>query len=78
MCALGLARPGLRAVRLDHLASELSRSDAPIGEICLSCGWPHAAHAMRLFKRRFGKTMGDWREQGMSGGKAPRCTIPKI
>ena len=51
----------IRDARLDHLARELSRSDVPVGETCLSCGWPHAAHAMRLFKRRFGKTMGEWR-----------------
>ena len=51
----------IRDARLDHLAKELSRSDVPVGETCLSCGWPHVAHAMRLFKRRFGKTMGEWR-----------------
>ena len=57
----------IRDVRLDHLANELSRSDVPVGEICLSCGWPHAAHAMRLFKRRFGKTMGEWRKTHANG-----------
>ena len=57
----------IRDVRLDHLANELSRSDVPVGEICLSCGWPHAAHAMRLFKHRFGKTMGEWRKTHANG-----------
>lgn len=53
----------IRQLRLDHLAGELSRTNTPINEICASCGWPHAAHAMRLFKQRFGTTMGEWRTQ---------------
>jgi DNA-binding LacI/PurR family transcriptional regulator len=52
----------IRQARIEHLAKEISRSDAPINEICLSCGWPHAAHAMRLFKKRFNSTMGEWRK----------------
>lgn len=51
----------VRNARLDHLAEQTARSDAPLANVCLACGWPHAAHAMRLFKRRFGATMGDWR-----------------
>ena len=54
----------IRQARIDHLANEISRTDAPIGEICLMCGWPHAAHAMRLFKRHFGTTMSEWRRRG--------------
>ena len=53
----------IRRMRLDHLSAELSRSDTPIGDVCLACGWPHAAHAMRLFKSHFGVTMGEWRTQ---------------
>lgn len=53
----------IRNARLDHLAAQVARSRAPLADICLACGWPHAAHAMRLFKRRFGTTMGEWREK---------------
>ena len=53
----------IRQLRLDHLAGELTRTDTPINEIYTSCGWSHAAHAMRLFKQHFGTTMGEWRIQ---------------
>ena len=53
----------IRKMRLDHLAAQLSATETPISGICLDCGWPHAAHAMRLFKARFGMTMRDYRNQ---------------
>lgn len=53
----------IRNARLDHLAAQVAKSRAPLADICLACGWFHAAHAMRLFKRRFGMTMGEWREK---------------
>ena len=53
----------IRNARLDHLAAQVAKSRAPLADICLACGWTHAAHAMRLFKRRFGTTMGEWREK---------------
>ncbi len=51
----------IRSMRLDHLAEQLRKSAAPACEVCRDCGWPHPSHAMRLFKKRFGKTMSEWR-----------------
>ena len=53
----------IRKMRLDHLAAQLSAPDIPISSICLDCGWSHVAHAMRLFKARFGMTMRAYRNQ---------------
>ena len=51
----------IRSMRLDHLAEQLRKSVATASEVCRDCGWPHPSHAMRLFKKRFGKTMSEWR-----------------
>lgn len=53
----------IRNARLGHLAEKVACSDAPIANVCLECGWPYAAHAMRLFKHRFGYTIGEWRRK---------------
>lgn len=51
----------IRSMRLEHLAGQLRKNAASASEICRDCGWPHPAHAMRLFKKRFGKTMSEFR-----------------
>ncbi len=51
----------IRSMRLEHLAEQLRKSAASASEICRDCGWPHPAHAMRLFKKRFKTTMSEFR-----------------
>lgn len=48
-------------VRLETLARKLRESDAPCGELALACGFGDADHARRLFRRRFGVSMRQWR-----------------
>lgn len=48
-------------VRFDAIKRRLATSKAPIGKITAECGFPCELHAKRMFKKRFGMTMRDWR-----------------
>ena len=48
-------------LRLDEVKRRLRETSLPIGEITRLCGWTDPAPPKRLFKRRFGLSMRDWR-----------------
>lgn len=48
-------------VRLERLRALLAESDLPIGEIAKQCGFDCQTHLGRLFRERFGLTMGQFR-----------------
>ena len=49
--------------RLNEVKRRLERTSAPIGRITAACGFPCESYAKRLFRRRFGMTMRDWRQR---------------
>lgn len=58
--ALGM----IQRIRLDALAEKLRTTDLTVGQAAASCGFGDISHAGRLFRRRFGRTMRDWRRSG--------------
>ena len=48
-------------LRLDEVKRRLRRPSLPIGKSTRLCGWTEPAPPKRLFKRRFGLSMRDWR-----------------
>lgn len=48
-------------IRFTELKRRLVSSRAPIGKITTSCGFACESHAKRLFKKRFGLSMREWR-----------------
>jgi len=48
-------------IRFTELKRRLVSSKAPIGKITTSCGFVCESHAKRLFKKRFGLSMREWR-----------------
>lgn len=53
-------------IRFDAIKRRLSTSKAPIGKITAECGFPCELHAKRMFKKRFGMTMREWRKSHAS------------
>jgi len=51
-------------LRLDEVKRRLRETSQPIGEITRACGWTDPAPPKRLFKRRFGLSMREWRTGG--------------
>ena len=49
---------------LEALKRRLTSSNTPIGKITAACGFSCESHAKRLFKKRFGMTMREWRAKG--------------
>ena len=49
--------------RLAALSSMLHKSKVPMSRMIRECGFGSVNHAKVVFKRRFGMTMRDWREQ---------------
>ncbi|MEM7395251.1 MAG: AraC family transcriptional regulator, partial [Verrucomicrobiota bacterium] len=52
----------LMAYRVERAKASLSRSDEPLIDIALSCGFSDQAHFSRTFKNLTGKTPRAWRE----------------
>ena len=48
-------------IRLNELKRRLSSSSVRIGKISAACGFSCESHAKRLFKKRFGMSMREWR-----------------
>lgn len=48
-------------IRFSELKRRLVSSKAPIGKITAACGFTCESHAKRLFKKRFGMSMREWR-----------------
>ena len=51
-------------VRFTELKRRLVSSNTPIGKITSACGFDCESHAKRLFKKRFGMSMREWRARG--------------
>lgn len=49
--------------RLKEVCCRLRASNATVAEIALECGFKTSAHLSHLFKRRFGQSITDWRNQ---------------
>ena len=67
----GVARPilvGNKAeilrIRLDEVKRLLKETDRSIDDIAVRCGWRTTVALQTLFKRRFGKSMRNWRANG--------------
>ena len=56
-------------VRLEHVMELLSRPSQSITPIANFCGWDSAIYLKRLFKRRTGMTMREWRAKNLLGEK---------
>ncbi len=54
----------IQARRLERLCSLLRETALPIGEIGARCGYETDTYLKRLFKKRFGMTMRDYRKEG--------------
>ena len=50
-------------LRLDEVRRRLRETDDTIAEITEACGWPDPAPPKRLFKKRFGVSMREWRQR---------------
>lgn len=55
-------RGEIEHVRLERLRALLAESDATIGECAEACGFAGQTHVGRIFRQRFGMTMGQWRQ----------------
>ena len=53
----------IRNIRLDLTKAELLSSTDSIARICEKCGWQSENAPKKLFRRRFGMTMREWRTQ---------------
>ena len=53
--------------RLEEVARRLVMSRLPIGKIAAQCGFANLAYLGKLFRRRYGVTMGGWRHETMAG-----------
>lgn len=49
-------------IRFAELKRRLVSSKAPIGKITAACGFACESHAKRLFRKRFGMSMREWRQ----------------
>ena len=54
-------------LRFSELKRRLASSNAPIGKIVAACGFTCESHAKRMFRKRFGMSMREWRTRS----KAP-------
>jgi len=55
-------RGEIEHVRLERLRALLAESDATIGACAEACGFAGQTHVGRIFRQRFGMTMGQWRQ----------------
>ena len=53
----------IRNMRLDTTKDELAIASDPIARVCERCGWQSENAPKKLFKRRFGMTMRDYRSR---------------
>lgn len=51
----------IQEARLRRACQLLAETNVPIGEIAGLCGFKGTSHLKSLFRRRFGRTMRDWR-----------------
>lgn len=66
---LGTSPSGyVNAIRMEHAAHLLTRSDATVVEVSLDCGIDNASHFHRLFRERFGTTPCAYRRSALESG----------
>jgi LacI family transcriptional regulator len=53
----------IQSTRLDRVVRLLKETDLPLTEVCTRCGYQTDVHLRRIFKRRFGCSMRDYRKQ---------------
>ena len=58
-------------IRFSELKRRLASSDASIGKITAACGFTCESHAKRMFKKRFGMSMREWRTQSKAPYRRP-------
>ena len=54
---------GLIEMRLDYAAALLDRKSITISELCRECGFGDERYFMKRFKKKFGKTVGEYRRK---------------
>ena len=64
-------REEIEHVRLERLRALLLESDARIGDLARRCGFDCQTHVGRIFRARFGTTMGQFRAAGARRAEAP-------
>ena len=52
-------------IRFSELKRRLTSSNTSIGKIVAACGFACESHAKRMFKKRFGMSMREWRAKGL-------------
>jgi LacI family transcriptional regulator len=62
----------IQSVRLDRVERLLRETDLPLTEVCTRCGYSTDVHLRRIFKRRFGCSMRDFRASSNSS-REPVC-----
>jgi len=56
----------IQSARLERVERLLLETDLPLTEVCTRCGYRTDVHLRRIFKRRFGCSMRDFRASSIS------------
>ena len=59
-------RTEIERIRMENVRRLLANTRRPVGGIAASCGYPNANHLGKLFRKRFGLTMSDYRRNAQS------------
>ena len=59
-------------LRLSRAAEQIQTTKASIGNIAAACGYPNQLHFSRAFKKRYGVSPREWRNQNPGGPAGPR------
>jgi len=70
-CGLSLLAE-IQNVRLERVEKLLTGTDLPLMEVCARCGFSTDVHLRRVFKRRFGVSMRDYRKTEKDGSRSRR------
>ena len=62
-----ISATGIRDTQLDRVRDMLVSTRKPVDVIVCLCGFSSASHCAPLFKRRFGATMGAFRDKARKG-----------
>ena len=69
----------VRLLRLDRAAVLLARTNYPVGEIAMLCGFPSQFHFARRFKEAFSRTPSDLRREIAGGsGSVPTTRLLRV
>ena len=59
-------RSEIERVRMENIRRLLANTGRPVGSIAASCGYPDVNHLGKLFRKRFGLTMSEYRRNARS------------